>query len=133
MRRVTISIGTAYSCNPRRVRGRFPALRATMRTSLHTPEPAVDLREFAASSINFMLYVFVDDISKTASVRTELSMAIFDAFAEAGIEIPVTQTDVNIRNVDRLRELVADHGEQQQEGRLETGRRRFTKTPAGAD
>jgi small-conductance mechanosensitive channel len=42
----------------------FAELRADV---LHTPEPAVDLREFAASSINFMLYVFVDDISKTAA------------------------------------------------------------------
>src|SRR5262249_52852454 len=100
---------------------------------LRAPEPFVDLREFAASSINFMLYVFVDDISKTARVRTELSMAIFDAFAEAGIEIPFTQTDVNIRNIDRLRELVADHPAQQQEGGVEASRRRLTKFPAAAD
>jgi potassium-dependent mechanosensitive channel len=133
VRRVTISIGTAYTCNPRRVREVLLSVARDNADVLQTPEPAVDLREFGASSINFMLHVFVDDISKTASVRTELSMAIFDAFAEAGIEIPFTQTDVNIRNLDRLRELVADHGEQQQEGRPETSRRRFTKTPAGAD
>ena len=118
VRRVTISIGTAYANNPRRVREVLLKVARDYPDVLRTPEPFVDLREFGASSINFMLYVFVDDISKTASVRTELSMAIFDAFAEAGIEIPFTQTDVNIRNIDRLRELVADHVEQQQEGRL---------------
>ena len=118
VRRVTISIGTAYANNPRQVREVLLKVARDYPDVLRTPEPFVDLREFGASSINFMLYVFVDDISKTASVRTELSMAIFDAFAEAGIEIPFTQTDVNIRNIDRLRELVADHVEQQPEARL---------------
>jgi small-conductance mechanosensitive channel len=100
---------------------------------LRTPEPLVDLKEFGASSINFMLYVFIEDISKTARVRTDLSMAIFDAFADAGIEIPFTQTDVNIRNIDRLRELVSDYAAHQQEGSPETNRRRFTKVSAAAD
>jgi small-conductance mechanosensitive channel len=133
LRRVAISIGTAYANNPRQVREVLLKVARDYPDVLRTPEPFVDLREFGASSINFMLYVFVDDISKAASVRTELSMAIFDAFAEAGIEIPFTQTDVNIRNIDRLREVIADHVEPQQEGRLETSRRRFAKTPAGAD
>jgi small-conductance mechanosensitive channel len=66
-------------------------------------------------------------------VRTDLSIAIFDAFAEAGIEIPFTQTDVNIRNIDRLHELLADYAAQQYEGNLEASRRRFTKVPAVAD
>jgi potassium-dependent mechanosensitive channel len=96
---------------------------------LHTPEPVVDLREFGASSLNFVLYVFIDDIGKTVRVRTDLSMAIFDAFADAGIEIPFTQTDVNIRNIDRLREPVADYAAQQQEGTVDTNRRRLTKVP----
>jgi len=66
-------------------------------------------------------------------VRTDLSMAIFDAFADAGIEIPFTQTDVNIRNIDRLHEMVAHYAAQQQEESLETGRRRLAKVPAVAD
>ncbi|WP_024509918.1 mechanosensitive ion channel domain-containing protein [Bradyrhizobium sp. ARR65] len=133
VRRVAISIGTAYACNPRQVREVLLKVARSNPDVLHTPEPVVDLREFGASSLNFILYVFIDDIGKTVRVRTDLSMAIFDAFAEAGIEIPFTQTDVNIRNIDRLHELIADYAAQQQEGSLETGRRRFTKVPAVAD
>ncbi|HVX79158.1 MAG TPA: mechanosensitive ion channel domain-containing protein [Bradyrhizobium sp.] len=133
VRRVAISIGTAYACNPRQVREVLLQVARSNQDVLQTPEPIVDLKEFGASSINFMLYVFIADISKTIRVRTELSIAIFDAFAEAGIEIPFTQTDVNIRNIDRLHELVADYAARQQEGNLETGRRRFTKVPAAAD
>jgi small-conductance mechanosensitive channel len=133
VRRVTISIGTAYANNPRQVREVLLKVARDNPDVLHTPEPVVDLREFGASSLNFVLYVFIDDIGKTVRVRTELSMAIFDAFAEAGIEIPFTQTDVNIRNVDLLRELVADSAAQQQEGSLEASRRRLAKVPAAAD
>jgi small-conductance mechanosensitive channel len=75
---------------------------------LRAPAPVVDLKEFGASSLNFVLYVSFDDIGKTVGTRTELSIAILDAFAEAGIEIPFTQTDVTIRNIDRLRETFAD-------------------------
>ena len=118
VRRVAISIGTAYACNPRQVRDVLLKVARNNPDVLHTPEPVVDLREFGASSLNFILYVFIDDISKTVRVRTDLSIAIFDAFADAGIEIPFTQTDVHIRNIDRLHELVADYAAQQQEGSL---------------
>jgi potassium efflux system protein len=133
VRRVAISIGTAYACNPRQVREVLLKTARSNQDVLHTPEPIVDLSEFGASSINFILYVFIADISKTIRVRTDLSIAIFDAFAEAGIEIPFAQTDVNIRNIDRLHELVADYAAKQQGESLETGRRQFTKVPAVAD
>jgi small-conductance mechanosensitive channel len=129
VRRVTISIGTAYANNPRQVSEVLLKVARDNPDVLHTPEPVVDLREFGASSLNFVLYVFIDDIGKTVRVRTDLSMAIFDAFAEAGIEIPFTQTDINIRNIDRLRELVARSAAQQEEGSVETSRRRLTKVP----
>ncbi|WP_407181151.1 mechanosensitive ion channel domain-containing protein [Bradyrhizobium sp. STM 3562] len=133
VRRVAISIGTAYACNPRQVREVLLKVARSNPDVLHTPEPVVDLREFGASSLNFILYVFIDHISKTVRVRTDLSMAIFDAFAEAGIEIPFTQTDVNIRNIDRLHQLIADYAAQQQEESPQTSRRRFAKRPAVAD
>lgn len=133
VRRVAISIGTAYACDPRQVREVLLKVARSNQDVLHMPEPIVDLREFGASSINFVLYVFIADISKTVRVRTDLSIAIFDAFAEAGIEIPFTQTDVNIRNIDRLHELLADYAAQQHDGSLETSRRRFTKVPAATD
>jgi small-conductance mechanosensitive channel len=76
---------------------------------LKTPEPAVTLDEFAAASVNFTLYAFIADITKTGSVRTALAMAILTAFNETGIAIPFGQTDVTIRKMDWLRDLVADY------------------------
>src|ERR1700749_398136 len=86
-------------------------------------------RQASTSSCTFSL----PTSARRSRVRTDLTIAIFDAFAEAGIEIPFTQTDVNIRNIDRLHELVADYAAKQEEQSLETGRRQFTKVPAVAD
>lgn len=108
VRSVAIAIGAAYSCNPRQVRDLLLRVARDNSDILRIPEPVVDLKEFGASSLNFVLYVSIDDIGKTVKVRTELSIAILEAFAEAGIEIPFAQTDVTIRNIDRLREGFAD-------------------------
>jgi small-conductance mechanosensitive channel len=76
---------------------------------LKTPGPAVMLDEFAPASVNFTLYAFIADITKTGNVRTELAMAILEAFNEKGIVIPFGQTDVTIRKMDWLREIVAEY------------------------
>jgi len=76
---------------------------------LKKPEPVVTLDEFSPASINFTLYSFIDDINKTGGIRTQLSMAILDAFAKAGIEIPFGQTDVTVRKMDWLRDMIAEY------------------------
>jgi small-conductance mechanosensitive channel len=108
IRSVAIPVGVAYSCNPRQVRDVLLKVARDNADVLQMPAPIVDLKEFGASALNFVLYVSIDDIGKTIKVRTELSIAILDAFAEAGIEIPFTRTDITIRNIDRLHEAFAD-------------------------
>ena len=73
---------------------------------LTAPEPSVALDEFAAASLRFTLYAFVGDITKSGQVRTDLAMAILDAFDKAGIAIPCGQTDITIRTMDWLREII---------------------------
>jgi small-conductance mechanosensitive channel len=51
-----------------------------------------------------MLYAYIDDLTKATRIHTDLSMAILDAFGEAGIAMPTGQTDVTIRNADWPRE-----------------------------
>jgi potassium-dependent mechanosensitive channel len=48
VRRVAISVGTAYACNPRQVREVLLKVARNNPDVLHTPEPVVDLREFGA-------------------------------------------------------------------------------------
>jgi small-conductance mechanosensitive channel len=109
VRRIAIPIGVAYGSDPRQVQAVLLKVTADNPDVLKTPEPAVTLDEFAPASVNFTLYAFIADITKTGSVRTELAMAILTAFTKAGIVIPFGQTDVTIRKMDWLRDIVAEY------------------------
>jgi small-conductance mechanosensitive channel len=60
--------------------------------------PRVLFTEFADSSLNFKLLVWVD-VRRYAErvVKSALYFAIFEAFKKAGIEIPFPQRDIHIR------------------------------------
>jgi small-conductance mechanosensitive channel len=133
IRRLTISVGTAYDCDPRQVRDLLLKIARDNPDVLRIPEPAVDLKEFGASSLNFALSVSIDDINKTVKARTDLSIAILAAFAEAGIDIPFPQTDIAIRNLGRLREGVIESAAAAADRSAASGIRRFTTIPAAAD
>jgi potassium efflux system protein len=109
IRRIAIPIGVAYGSDARQVQAVLLKVAADNPDILKTPGPAVTLDEFAPASVNFTLYAFIADITKTGSVRTELAMAILAAFAQAGIVIPFGQTDVTIRKMDWLRDIVAEY------------------------
>ena len=108
VRRVAIPIGVAYGSDPRQVQAALLTVAGGNPDVLKTPEPVVTLDEFSPASINFTLYTFVGDINKAGSVRTQLSMAVLDAFAEAGIEIPYGQTDVAVRKMDWLHDIIGE-------------------------
>ena len=108
IRRVAIPIGVAYGSDPHQVQAVLLKVAVDNPDVLKKPEPVVTLDEFSPASINFTLYSFIDDINKTGGIRTQLSMAILDAFAKAGIEIPFGQTDVTVRKMDWLRDIIAE-------------------------
>jgi potassium-dependent mechanosensitive channel len=106
--RIVIPIGAAYGSDPRQVQSVLLTVARDHPEVLTAPEPSVTLDEFAAASLRFTLYAFVGDIAKSGKVRTDLAMAILDAFDRAGIAIPCAQTDITIRNMDWLRETIIE-------------------------
>jgi small-conductance mechanosensitive channel len=62
------------------------------------PQPTCYLQEFAASSINFILYFWVDDVSDgRLEPRSDIMMSIWKKFKDNGIEIPFNQMDVHVK------------------------------------
>ena len=106
--RIVIPVGAAYGSDPRQVQSVLLTVARDHPEVLTAPEPSVTLDEFAAASLRFTLYAFVGDIAKSGQVRTDLAMAILDAFDKAGIAIPCGQTDITIRNMDWLREMIIE-------------------------
>jgi small-conductance mechanosensitive channel len=109
IRRVVVPVGVAYGSDPRKVKAILLKLAQDNPNIMSAPAPSVDFEDFGADSLNFKLYAFVYDLDKAGSTTTDLRIAILDAFKEAGIAIPFRQTDVTLRDIDWLREAVADY------------------------
>jgi len=62
-------------------------------------EPMVIFRGFGSSSLNFSLYVWVEDIMDQWDVASRLREEIVNTFRKEGIEIPYPQMDVHIKPV----------------------------------
>jgi small-conductance mechanosensitive channel len=68
---------------------------------LRIPEPAVRLMAFADSGIALELRVWLTDPEEgVGNVRSDINLAIWRGFKEAGITIPYPQRDVHLRQVD---------------------------------
>jgi len=98
-RRVEIPIGVAYGSDPaqvislvREVAEKHPQVQA---------HPAVEVlfTAFGESSLDFELRLWTR-IDQWLEVRSDVLMAVYQAFAEHGIEIPFPQRDLHVRSVD---------------------------------
>lgn len=107
--RVVIPVNVACSSDPRRTKDILLEVARSNPNVMTAPEPFVDFEEFGADSLNFKLYAFTYDLGRNVGTRTDLRIAILDAFRQAGIRLAFLQADVTVRNIESLREAVADY------------------------
>jgi len=97
--RIELPVGVSYNADPHKVEKVLlsAAENEPLVDKIH--KPAVRFVEYADSSINFELLVWID-VRKTPrrKVRSNLYFVIFEELAKAGIEIPFPQRDVHIRS-----------------------------------
>jgi small-conductance mechanosensitive channel len=65
------------------------------------PVPEALFRGFGESSLDFQLRAWTDSDRGWPAIMSDLAVAIYDALAEAGIEIPFPQRDLHLRSVDK--------------------------------
>jgi small-conductance mechanosensitive channel len=107
--RISIPVGVDYNSNPRQVRDILLKVAQSHLNVMTNPEPSVDFKDFGNDALSFVLYAHVYDLTKGGATRTDLRIAIMEAFHEAGVNIPFRQTDVSIKEMDWLREAVTDY------------------------
>jgi small-conductance mechanosensitive channel len=97
--RIELPVGVSYSADPRQVE------KILLKAAQDEPEvdkthrPAVRFVAYGDNSINFELLFWIDVRSTPRRrVRSNLYFVIFEALAEAGIEIPFPQRDIHIRS-----------------------------------
>jgi small-conductance mechanosensitive channel len=96
-RRIEVQVGVAYGTDPEKV---LSLLREAVRGLpgvLAQPEPTAIFRAFGSSSLDFSLYFWTADFEGWTVLRSDATVRVNRALAEAGIEIPFPQQDVRIR------------------------------------
>ena len=106
--RVIVMVGVGYSSNPTQVRDTLLACAHDHKLVLHDPRPLVLFTDFGASALIFELQCFLADISKGATVRSDLRFAIFERLTAAGVEIPFPHQDISLRDWPSMEKIIAE-------------------------
>ncbi|MGH1417480.1 MAG: DUF3772 domain-containing protein [Hyphomicrobiaceae bacterium] len=107
MGRLLIPVGVAYDSDPVLVRQILEKIANDCDLIMPYPAPSVSFDELGASSLDFTMRVYVSDINNGLSAKTELRTQIVIAFREAGIEIPYPQQDIHLRDLDGVKQMLA--------------------------
>ncbi|CCH49938.1 mechanosensitive ion channel family protein [Pseudodesulfovibrio piezophilus] len=99
-----ILVGVAYGSETRKVEQTLLALAQEHPHVLKTPAAQVLFNDFGASSLDFILRIWIDDIDNTVKATSELRFAIDAAFREADIEIAFPQMDIHFKTAPALAE-----------------------------
>ncbi|NOX45957.1 MAG: mechanosensitive ion channel [Chlorobi bacterium] len=98
-RRRDIEISAAYGTNPREVLEIIKKIANDHPSVIKNPGPWATFEGFGENALKFKVRFWVSlDIGLT--VKSEVAMNIYDAFGEAGIQIPFPQQDLHIKSFD---------------------------------
>ena len=97
--RIALPVQVGYDSDLERAMEIMVAAARAQSRVLADPAPAVLVKEFAESGINLELGVWIDDSGNgTGPLRSDINLAIWREFKQAGISIPVPQREIRIIN-----------------------------------
>jgi small-conductance mechanosensitive channel len=95
--RLAIQVQVGYKSDPERAMRLMEEAASKHPRVLADPPPTAFLARFADSGIELELGIWIDDPETgMLNIRSELNLAIWRAFQEAGIEIPYPQREVRV-------------------------------------
>jgi small-conductance mechanosensitive channel len=98
-RRVEVAVGVAYGTDLRRVLEILMQVAEAQPAAMKDPAPVVLFTGFGPSSLDFVMRFWTRDAATAAVSRSDAGVAVAEALASAGIEIPFPQQDLHIRSV----------------------------------
>jgi small-conductance mechanosensitive channel len=99
-RRIEIAIGVAYGTDPELVLRLLVAEAAAHKNVMTNPGPVAFFMGFGDSALNFELRFWSETQDAWFQLKSDVTVAIARALAEAGIEIPFPQRDLHLRSID---------------------------------
>jgi len=106
-RRLEVVLGVAYGSDVIRVMQLLQETTHGTAGVASDPAPVVLFTGFGASSLDFVIRAWTQDVDNASTVRSDLLARLYAALSAAGIEIPFPQQDLHLRTVseDVLRAL----------------------------
>ncbi|RVU40888.1 mechanosensitive ion channel [Rheinheimera riviphila] len=97
--RLEVKIPISYHNDPEQAMALMLQCANASPRVLTTPEPTVRLMDFAESGMNLQLRVWIADMENgTASVKSEINLAIWRAFKANNITMPFPQRDLHLKS-----------------------------------
>jgi len=100
--RLEVKVGVAYGSHVARVRDVLLACAKAHPEIAVIPVPYVLFTDFGGSSLDFELRAYLANNERRLAVMSDLRFAIDAAFRRSGIEIPFSQHDLHLRDLDRI-------------------------------
>ena len=98
--RIVLTVGVAYGSPLEKVLVILIQVAKEHPETLEDPQSSAIFTGFGDSSIDFELRIWITDISKRLKVKSELGIAIDNAFRKEGIAIPFPQRDLHLRSIE---------------------------------
>lgn len=105
--RLKVQIGVAYGTDAEKVKEILLSIAMVHSMVMKYPGPSVVFTNFGASSLDFELRCFLRDVNYVLSTKSDINFEIYKQFEEAGIEIPFAQSDITLKNIDQIGEVIA--------------------------
>lgn len=107
--RLEIKVSISYQDDPEQAMALMLKCANASPRVLTTPEPTVRLMEFGENGIHLQLRVWIADMENgTASVKSEINLAIWRAFKANHISMPFPQRDLHLKSGWPLTHVVGD-------------------------
>jgi potassium efflux system protein len=96
--RLTLKVGVGYGSDVRQVTRLINEICATNPRVLSEPAPQIYFSAYGESSLDFTIWVHLRTPNDRIPATHELNSAMFEAFRQAGVEVPFPQRDLFIKN-----------------------------------
>ena len=101
--RLHVPVGIAYESDVRQAIALCIEAAKSVKRVLDRPEPLCLLKGFGDSSIDLEIRMWIEDPRNgTMNVKSEVLLAVWDRFKEAGIRFPFPQRDVHVVSMPLL-------------------------------
>jgi small-conductance mechanosensitive channel len=96
--RLTLKIGVGYHADPRQVTGIITQVCRANPRVIPEPEPQIYFSAYGDSSLDFTIWVYLATPDDRIPATHELNSAMLAALQQHGIEVPLPQRDLHIKD-----------------------------------